>query len=168
MVKGGKKGVASAKSELIDVCSFLLWRIFEVERPSEQAYQFEKESNLVLKFTIPKRSVARVLGKSGASINEIKDNTGAQIDVDKDGERGEVAGVTVRGTKEAIAAAKATILAIAEQVKEEITVVLYIENKYHRTLIGSGGQGLRDLITSCDGPTDSKQQAGLIRLYVVS
>ena len=79
-----------------------------------------------------------------------------------------MAGVTVRGTKEAIAAAKATILAIAEQVKEEVTAVLYIENKYHRTLIGAGGQGLRDLITSCDGPTDSKQQAGLIRLYVVS
>ncbi|KAF8348341.1 hypothetical protein F5887DRAFT_953169 [Amanita rubescens] len=145
LVKGGKKGVASAKSELIE------------------AYEFEKDCNHVLKFTIPKRSVARVLGKSGASINEIKDNTGAQIDVDKDGQRGEVASVTVRGTKDAIAAAKATILAIAEQVKEETTVVLFIENKYHRTIIGAGGHGLRELITSCGGPTDSKQQGGLIR-----
>jgi polyribonucleotide nucleotidyltransferase len=133
-------------------------------RPFDQAYEFEKDCNHVLKFTIPKRSVARVLGKSGASINEIKDNTGAQIDVDKDGERGEVASVTVRGTKDAIAAAKATILTIAEQVKEETTVVLSIENKYHRTIIGAGGHGLRELITSCGGPTDSKQQGGLIRL----
>ena len=74
--------------------------------------------------------------------------------------------VTVRGTKDAINAAKAEIIAIADQVKEEITANVTIENKYHRTIIGAGGQGLRDLIARCDGPANSKQQAGLIRLYV--
>ncbi|KAF8628885.1 hypothetical protein AX15_003671 [Amanita polypyramis BW_CC] len=145
LVKGGKKGVASAKSELLE------------------ALEVEKESNHVLKFTIPTRSVARVLGKSGAQINEVKENTGAQIDIDKDLDRGEATNVTVRGTKDAISAAKAEILAIASQVKEETTAIIVIENKYHRTIIGAGGQGLRDLITRCDGPIDSKQQAGLIR-----
>ncbi|KAK2464263.1 hypothetical protein APHAL10511_003720 [Amanita phalloides] len=145
LVKGGKKGVAGAKSELVD------------------AYEFEKESNHVLKFAIPTRAVARVLGKSGASINEIEDNTGAQIDIDKVTARSEVTSITVRGTKEATDNAKASILAIAEQVKEETTVVILIENKYHRTIIGAGGQGLRDIFIRCGEPSDPRQQTGLIR-----
>ncbi|TCD71269.1 hypothetical protein EIP91_011748 [Steccherinum ochraceum] len=145
LIKGGRKGVASAKSELID------------------AVEFEKESNNVVKFTVPTRSVARILGKSGATINEIKDNTGAQIDVDKASDDTSKTNIQVRGTKAAIAEAKAAIIAISDQVVEETTVNITIESRFHRTLIGAGGQGLRDLILRCGGPTDSKIQAGLVR-----
>ncbi|KAK7472678.1 hypothetical protein VKT23_000791 [Stygiomarasmius scandens] len=145
LVKGGRKGVAGAKSELLE------------------AVEFEKENNNVLKFTVPTRSVARILGKGGASINEIKDSTDAQIDVDKTSDDSAATNITLRGTKKAIAAAKTAILAIADQVAEEITVVVPVENKYHRTLIGVGGQGLKDMVARCDGPTDSKQLATLIR-----
>ena len=129
-----------------------------------QAVEFEKENNKVLKFTVPTRSVARILGKSGATINEIKDNTGAQIDVDKGTEDGAVATITVRGAQKVINEAKEAILAISDQVGEETTATIEIESKFHRTLIGAGGQGLRDLIARCDGPSDPKVQAGLIRL----
>jgi polyribonucleotide nucleotidyltransferase len=144
LIKGGKKGVAGAKSELLD------------------ATEFEKESNNTLKFTVPSRAVARILGKGGASINEIKDNTGAQIDVDKNDDSGSVTHITVRGTKKAVAEAKTAILAISDQVGEEVTVSVTIESKFHRTLIGGGGQGLKDLVTRCGGPSDPKVQAGLI------
>ncbi|KIJ18943.1 hypothetical protein PAXINDRAFT_166858 [Paxillus involutus ATCC 200175] len=144
LVKGGKKGVADAKSELLE------------------ALEFEKESNNVLQFTVPTGAVARILGKGGANINEIKDDTGAQIDVDKDGNSA-ATNITVRGTKEAINAAKTAILAIADEIGEETTVSLVIETKYHRIVIGAGGQGLRDLVIRCGGPSDPKLQAGLIR-----
>ncbi|KAI0930260.1 hypothetical protein AcV5_007021 [Taiwanofungus camphoratus] len=144
LVKGGKKGVAGAKSELLD------------------AVEFEKESNNVVKFTIPARSVARVLGKSGATINEIKDTTGAQIDVDR-AEDGSIANITARGTKKAIAEAKTAILSISDQVAEETTASVEVESRFHRTIIGAGGQGLKELIIRCGGPTDSKVQAGLVR-----
>lgn len=126
--------------------------------------EFEKENNNQIKFTVPTRSVARILGRGGASINEIKDNTGAQIDIDKALDSGEVSTVVLRGTKAAIAEAKAAIQAISDQVTEETTDSVTIENKFHRTLIGPGGQGLKDLISRCGGPTDPKAQAGLIRL----
>ncbi|CDO77315.1 hypothetical protein BN946_scf184775.g5 [Trametes cinnabarina] len=145
LVKGGRKGVAQAKQELMD------------------AVEFEKESNNVVKFTVPSRSVARILGKGGATINEIKDNTGAQIDVDKASDDSASANITVRGTKKAITEAKAAILAISEQVQEETTATVEVPSKFHRTIIGAGGQGLKDLIARCGGPTDSRAQAGLIR-----
>jgi hypothetical protein len=72
--------------------------------------------------------------------------------------------ITVRGTKNAVSAAKAAILAIADQIGEETTATVAVESKHHRTLIGAGGQGLRDLVARCDGPSDPKLQAGLIRL----
>lgn len=146
LVKGGKKGVAHAKSELLD------------------AVEFEKENNVQIKFTVPTRSVARILGKAGATINDIKVRTGAQIDVDKASDDTSITNVSVRGTKAAIAEAKAAILEIADQVAEETTDMITIENRFHRTLIGAGGQGLRELIAKVGGPTDPKIQAGLVRL----
>ena len=129
--------------------------------------EFEKESNNVLKFTVPTRSVARILGRGGASINEIKDNTDAQIDIDKSEDGGATTLITVRGTKEAVAAAKAAILQISEQVTDEISATVIIESKFHRNIIGAGGQGLRELISRCGGPEDPRLQAGLIKLYVL-
>ena len=72
--------------------------------------------------------------------------------------------ITARGTKQAIKEAQSLILEIASSVPEETTVDIIIENRFHRSLIGAGGQGLKDLIVRCGGPTDPKLQAGLVRL----
>jgi predicted PilT family ATPase len=145
LVKGGKKGVAGAKSELLE------------------AVDFEKETNHVEQFSVPARAIPRILGKAGATIKHIKDDTDAAIDLDK-AEDGSGATITCRGSKKAIAAAKAAILLIVDQVGEETTEVLTIENRFHKTLIGGGGQGLRNLIVRCGGPADTRAQAGLVRL----
>jgi KH domain len=145
LIKGGKKGVAGAKSELLD------------------AAEFDKESNNIVQFTIPARAIPRILGKGGAKINQIKDDTEAAIDLNK-AEDGSEATVTCRGSKKAIAAAKAAIQLIVDQVDEEVTDVLTIEPRFHKALIGAGGQALRNLILRCGGPADTKDQAGLIRL----
>ena len=146
LIKGGRKGVASAKSEILD------------------AVEFEKESNNDVKFTVPTKSVARILGRGGQTINEIKDNTGSQIDVEKGTDDSQVTQITCRGTKKAINEAKSWILAIADEVGQEVVVTVNMEQKLHRSIIGAGGQGLRDLIVRCGGPTDARQQANLIRL----
>lgn len=128
--------------------------------------EFEKESNNSITFTVPTKSIPRILGRAGASINDIKAESGAQIDVVKSTE--ETTQITCRGTKKAIAEAKGAIMAIADEVKEEINVAVHIESKFHRAIIGAGGQGLKDLVMRCGGPNDSKALAGLIRLYVLS
>jgi predicted PilT family ATPase len=147
-IKGGKRGVAGAKSELLE------------------AVEFEKEVNNVIQFTVPARAIPRILGKGGAIINQIKDDTDAVIDLDK-AEAGSEATVTCRGSKKAITEAKAAIQSIVDQIGEEATEVLTIENKFHKALIGGGGQELRNLIVRCGGPADPKVQAGLVRLCVL-
>lgn len=120
-----------------------------------------------MQFNVPTRAIARILGKAGSNINEIKERTDAQIDIDKNiGDGSTTTAITVRGTKTAIADAKREILAVADTVEDEITVTINIESKYHRGLIGAGGQGLKDLVAKCGGPSDSRAQAGLIHLCV--
>jgi hypothetical protein len=49
---------------------------------------------------------------------------------------------------------------------DDITCIsLVIECKFHCNIIGAGGQGLKDLINRCGSPSDTKLQAGLVRLY---
>ncbi|KAF8325199.1 uncharacterized protein EI90DRAFT_3000061 [Cantharellus anzutake] len=142
LLRGGKKGVASAKAEIME------------------AVEYEKDQNQTLSFTVPTKAVSRILGKGGAQINLIKDDTGAQVDVEK--AEGNETLVTARGSKEAVVAAKEAILAIANEVSDEITTTINIESRYHRNIIGPGGQNLRDTIVRAGGPSESRAQAGLV------
>jgi len=121
----------------------------------------------MVKFTVAARAVPRILGKGGVRINEIKAETDAQIDVDKSSEESGVVQITCRGTKKAIASAKALIQEIADQISEETTATVQVDSRFHRTIIGPGGSGLKDLIVRCGGPSDTKAQASLVRLYAL-
>ena len=93
-------------------------------------------------FNVPAKSVAQIVGKQGATINGIKDETGTQIDIDKSG--GDSTSVTVKGDKKGITAAKAAILAVVEQIKDEVTVTMTVDPKYVRTSRWS-----RDIVADC-------------------
>ena len=112
VIRGGKKGVTAVKAELLEAAAF------------------ETESRQTATFTVPSKSVAQIVGRSGATINGIKDDTGAQIDIDKNPSEDSKTTVTVRGDKKAIAAAKAAVLAVAEQVGDELQVCVTIDPKY--------------------------------------
>ncbi|KAF8320852.1 hypothetical protein DL93DRAFT_2107528 [Clavulina sp. PMI_390] len=146
LVRGGKKGVAQAKAEIMD------------------AVEFEKESNNTIKFTVPTAAVARILGKAGSNINKIKDETGAQIDIEKpvEGAAHKETLITLTGTKKAIAAAKEDILLISNEIADEVTEIIKIEQKFHRGIIGAGGLNLRELVVQAGGPSDPRLQAGLV------
>ncbi|WVQ84623.1 hypothetical protein IAT38_006778 [Cryptococcus sp. DSM 104549] len=143
-IRGGKKGVAAAKAELLEAAAF------------------ETESRQEASFKVPTKAVAQIVGKGGSTINGIKDDTGAQIDIDKNGGEDGKTTITVRGDKKAIASAKEQVLAVVAELGDEITVELDIDPKYHRTLIGQGGGKLRELITNAGGPTEGYKQSGLV------
>jgi predicted PilT family ATPase len=115
VIRGGKKGVAQAKAELLEAAAF------------------ESETRQSATFTVPTKSVSMIVGKAGATINAIKDDTGAKIDIDKSAGSDDKTTVTVSGDKKAIAAARAAVLAVVEQVGDELTTTLTIEPKFVST-----------------------------------
>lgn len=148
VVKGGKKGVEGAKAELLELI------------------EYEKENNNVLIVPVSTKSIARIMGKGGANVNRLRDETDAQIDVDRDDAQqngNEVTNIRLRGTKKAIAAAKAEIIATAAEVDSEATFNLAIPSTFHGQIIGPGGQNLRDLIARAGGPADPRAAAQLVQ-----
>ncbi|CAO1623859.1 unnamed protein product [Sympodiomycopsis kandeliae] len=140
IVRGGKKGVAAAKSEILELL------------------EYEKENNNTGEISVNTQSLARILGKAGATINQIRDDTGASIDIDNEGSN-EVTKITLRGTKQAISGAKQAISAIDAEVKGEESFTLHIPSKYHGQLIGPGGQGIRDLVAKATGSSSADPRA---------
>lgn len=145
IVRGGKKGVAAAKAEIMELL------------------EYENEKNNVIEVAVGTRSLARILGKSGTTVNQIRDDTGAQIDIDGTGGQGTTT-IRLRGTKKAIAEAKRVITAIDSEVKGEDTFTVNIPSKYHGQLIGPGGQGIRDLVFKAIGSAaDSRAAMQLVQ-----
>ncbi|PWN46954.1 hypothetical protein IE53DRAFT_382491 [Violaceomyces palustris] len=138
IIKGGKKGVEGAKAELLELLDY------------------EKEHNNVITLTVSTKSIARIMGKGGATINKIRDETDAQVDVDRQDDDKQTTAIKLRGTKRAISAAKEAIMAIADEVDAEASYTLHIAPEHHGLLIGPQGQNIRDLIIKAGGPEDAK------------
>ncbi|WWD03663.1 hypothetical protein V865_001718 [Kwoniella europaea PYCC6329] len=146
IIRGGKKGVAAAKAELLE------------------AAEYESESRQEIQFKIPTKAIAQLVGKGGITINKIKDESNAQIDIEKtpDEKDATKTTVTVKGDKKAIEVAKKAILGLVEELGDEVEDELKVDSKYHRTLIGQGGQRLRETIAAAGGPAEGFKQSGLV------
>ena len=158
-IKGGRKGVSSAKQEITDVCSSALYTVMVCSCSHSRSSLSSKKRIIIFSASQFPPVLSRILGQKGSKVNEIAADSGAHIDVAKDDS--ETATVTLRGTKKACAAAKAAILAIADSVEDEAVVTIKIEPKFHRTIIGGGGVGLKNLLARVGGPTAPREQAGL-------
>ncbi|KAK4054370.1 hypothetical protein OIO90_003603 [Microbotryomycetes sp. JL221] len=144
IIRGPKKGADAAKGELVALIAY------------------EQEHGNTSSFTVSRKALPRILGKAGASINQIRDDSGVQsVDVDQDGD--DVAAITLKGTKDSIKKAKLAIQAIAKEVDDEARFTMQIPKEYHTTLIGAGGSSIRDLIAKAGGPTDGRQSGNTVR-----
>ncbi|EST07096.1 K Homology domain, type 1 [Kalmanozyma brasiliensis GHG001] len=146
IIKGGKKGVEGAKAELLELL------------------EYEKENNNVINLAVSTKSVARIMGKGGATIKQIRDESEAQVDVDReDNEKDGTTSIKIRGTKKAIAAAKKAIEAISSEVDAEEVYTLTIAPEHHGILIGPQGSNIRDLIIKAGGPEDTKASSQYVQ-----
>ena len=143
-VRGPSKGVAAAKAELLELL------------------EYERERDNAEELTIPDAAVPRVLGRGGATINQLRLETGAMIDLDR-GADGHDGTLRLRGSREAIQAARAAIEEIVARVESEATLHVSIPSEFHGSLIGGGGLRLRELIQQAGGPAESREHAQMVR-----
>ncbi|WFD32189.1 hypothetical protein MSPP1_003232, partial [Malassezia sp. CBS 17886] len=146
-IRGSKKGVAEAQAELLELL------------------EYEKEHGHVAEVAVPARAVARILGRGGSTINQIRMDSHAQIDLDPREGRGtrDQATLRLRGSAASVDAARRAIGAIVARVESEATVHVAVAPRFHGALIGAGGANLRALIERVGGPADPKEQAQLVR-----
>lgn len=82
-----------------------------------------------------------IIGKAGATVDQIREESGAYVFVPKNDEPSEF--ITLEGTREAVAIAEDKINAIAK--KYEASRKLVIDQQLHGSIIGRGGEKIRSI-----------------------
>jgi predicted PilT family ATPase len=106
----------------------------------EQEKEDEKERGFTTSFEFPQKFANHLIGKGGSNIKDLRDRFDVEIQV-QDGM------VELKGPKAKAEAAKGHILSLSKSWADETTHVLKIDPRYHKNLIGSGGNLINRLQT---------------------
>lgn len=127
-----------------------------------------QENSFVVDVPIFKQFHKYIIGKSGANIKKIRDETQTKIDLPAEGDANNEV-IVITGKKENVLEAKERIQSIQNEMANIITEEISIPQKYHNSLIGGGGKLISAIMEECGGVTikipssDSKSDKIIIR-----
>ncbi|PNS15046.1 Vigilin 1 [Sphaceloma murrayae] len=147
IVRGPKKGADEARDELLSLL------------------QYVKDNSHSATISVATSQLPSLIGSGGRELEALRLATGAQIDVpnNRDGESGPRAEVKVRGTKKAVEEAKKRIEEAAKTFDSTVTREIEVDKKYHRSIIGGGGEGIRKIVLAAGGPDDRQRINRMVR-----
>ncbi|KAK7205812.1 hypothetical protein BZA70DRAFT_143250 [Myxozyma melibiosi] len=147
VIRGPSKGAAKAREELLEL------------------YKYEAENGFTETMSVPRKALARVIGRGGEQINEIMDETKTKIDINQEGS--DVENVKITGTEKGVKSAKTQIEQIVSDVESSTSETLEVPKKFHRDLIGPKGATLTDIVATATGDVKNaknQQQGRIIRI----
>ncbi|XP_054712100.1 vigilin-like [Uloborus diversus] len=110
-----------------------------------------KINNFSVDVPIYKQNHKFIIGKGGANIKKIRDETNTRIDLPAEGTESDV--IIIRGKKEDVLAARSMILAKQEELDNVVTQEIMIPARLHNSIIGSKGRLIRSITEECGGVT---------------
>ncbi|XP_046605985.1 vigilin [Neodiprion virginianus] len=107
------------------------------------------ENSFVMEVPIFKQFHKFVIGKGGANIRKIREETQTKIDLPAEGEKSDV--ITITGKKENVEEAKEKIQKIQNELANIVTEEIVIPPKFYNSLIGTGGKLIHSIMEDCGG-----------------
>ncbi|KAL7621934.1 hypothetical protein AAE478_007434 [Parahypoxylon ruwenzoriense] len=146
-IRGPKKGADEARDEIFSL------------------YQYLKDNSFIATVTVQQKQLPSLIGSGGAGMDELRQITGAKIDIPNDRNESQDGAVEIqiKGTKAQVAAAKKIIEEKRTVFDETVTKTIEVDRKWHKNLIGPGGSTLRDIVIKAGGPEDRRLQARTIQ-----
>lgn len=126
-----------------------------------------QESSYILEVPIYKRLHKLVIGKGGANIKRIREETNTNIDLPAENVENDV--ILITGRRENVNEARDMILRIQSEQGDIVDTEIDIPHEYHQFMIGPGGKFLSAISDDCGGvtikipPADSKSDKVYIR-----
>ena len=147
MIKGGKKGCAEARSEI------------------EELLQYEIEHGQTATLSIAARSIRGLFTTYMKEFKRIREESGARIDIPNEGDAAPdtILEIRIKGTKEAVSDAKKDLSKIISDLDQLVVELITVDKRFHRSLIGTGGATLREIVERAGGPKDRSAQARMVR-----
>ncbi|XP_023026265.1 satellite-binding protein 1 Dp1 [Leptinotarsa decemlineata] len=143
--------------EDVDKCARYLEKL--VKELGESSYQIE--------VPIFKQFHKFIIGKGGANIRKIREETNTKIDLPAEGDKNDV--ITITGKKENVEEARDKIRKIQDELESIVSEEITIPPKFYNSLIGAKGKLIHSIMEDCGGvaikfPTaDSKSDKVTIR-----
>ncbi|CAG2118878.1 unnamed protein product, partial [Medioppia subpectinata] len=90
-----------------------------------------------------------IIGKEGANIKKIRDETGTRIDLPAEGADSDV--IVITGMKSNVETARDRIQTIQNELEDVVQVDIMIPSKIHNYIIGAKGRQIRQIMDDCGG-----------------
>jgi len=107
------------------------------------------ESNFQLSVPIFKQFHKFIIGKGGANIRKIRDETGTRIELPSEGSDSD--NIIITGRKANVEDARDRIQAIQSEMANIVQVDIIIQHKFHNSIIGAGGKLIQSIMQDCGG-----------------
>ncbi|KAI0408400.1 putative RNA binding effector protein Scp160 [Xylaria palmicola] len=146
-IRGPKKGADAARDEIFSL------------------YEYLREHSFTETVAVKQKQLPSLIGSGGAAMDELRQTTGAKVDIpnDRNDAPDAVVEITIRGSKQQVAAAKKILEEKKVIFDDTISNTLEVDRKWHKNLIGPGGSTLRDIVIKAGGPEDRRLQARTVQ-----
>lgn len=123
IIRGPKRGADEARDELLSLLQYL------------------KDNSFTATVTVQQKQLPSLIGSGGAVLEQLRQSTGAKIDIPsaRDSTDPQVE-IQIKGTKAQVAAAKKILEEKKAVFDDTVIKTIEVDRKYHKALIGSGGQ----------------------------
>lgn len=148
IVRGPRKGADEARDEVLSLLQYIM----------DNSY-----SDTV---SVAQSNIPRLIGSGGREMENLRLETGCQIDVPGAREGADPSGraeIKLKGTKKQVEAAKKILQQRAQEFDDTVVETLEVDRKHHRNLIGGSGANIRSIVTSAGGPDNSRDLARMVR-----
>ena len=159
VIRGPRQGADKARTEILDL------------------YQYAKDNSHSATVSVVRQHLGSLIGQKGNEIERVRLETGAQIDLPDRQETADPkakAEIVIKGTKQAVDAAKAEIQKKVKVLDDTVSRSLEVDRKYHGPLIGAQGKyagcfllptlahmfagaNIRGMVVEAGGPENSHQ-----------
>lgn len=114
----------------------------EVEKAQEQIEQIAQDLVRKLTFTeitVDPKYYKHIIGKSGANVNRLKEETGVVINIDESGL------IRIEGNKEGVQRAKEELEERVHKLENEKEKDVIIEQRHYKSIIGAKGEKIKEI-----------------------
>jgi predicted PilT family ATPase len=125
IVRGPRKGADAAREEILSL------------------YQWVMDHSHTASVSVAQSQIPSLIGQRGREMDKLRADTGAQIDVPSVHDAADAAGrveIKLKGTKKQVDDARKLLLQRAKEFDATVTKTIDVDKKYHKALIGGGGQ----------------------------
>ncbi|KFG85050.1 putative RNA binding effector protein [Metarhizium anisopliae] len=144
IIRGPKKGADEARDEIFSLHKYL------------------EEHSVTATVPVQQKQVGSLIGQGGAALDELRQLTGARIDVPADRDA-DMVEISIKGTASQVAKARKVLEEKRTIFDDTIVQTIDVDKKHHKALIGSGGSNLKDIVVGAGGSDDRRELARTIQ-----